>query len=428
MRILVVGGGGREHALVWKIAQSSLVTKLYCAPGNAGIAQQAECVPIKATDLENLAEFAARERIDLTVVGPEAPLAAGIVDKFEARGLRIFGPSPDPAQIEGSKVFAKKLMQTSKIPTAAFWICDSISVAQARVRDYYAAKGAGAKIVVKADGLAAGKGVVVANSEAEAHTAIERIMGERVFGASGDRVVIEECLVGEEASIMAITDGEAVVPLVPSQDHKRIFDGDLGPNTGGMGAYAPVPILPADIVSQAVERILKPAIAAIRDLGIPYRGVLYAGIMVTAEGLKCIEFNCRLGDPETQAVLPLLDSDLVPLLLGATDCTLEKAEVRWKPGAAACIVAASAGYPEDYKTEKVITGMERAAADDCLVFHAGTRYTDGQFLTDGGRVLSVTGLGPTLEAAVHRAYQGMEAIHFDGIHYRRDIAARALRV
>ena len=427
MRILVIGGGGREHALVWKIAQSPLVEKIYCAPGNAGIARLAECVPLKPTNIYALADFAAQQRIDLTMVGPEAPLIAGIVDRFEARGLAIFGPYTDPARIEGSKVFAKQLMESAGIPTARFWICDSPEEARDRIRDYYAGREPMTKIVVKADGLAAGKGVVVADNEAQALNAVHRIMEERIFGGAGDRVVIEECLYGQEASIMAITDGEAVVPLVPSQDYKRVFDEDLGPNTGGMGAYSPVPVVPPDTAQQAVETILKPAIAAIRDLGIPYRGVLYAGIMVTEQGLKAIEFNCRLGDPETQAVLPRLESDLVPLLQSVTDCTLDKTELRWRPGGAVCVVAASGGYPGEFDTGKVITGVEQAEQlEDCLVFQAGTRAADGQLLTDGGRVLSVTGLGDTLAAAAERAYAGMSHIHFDGMHYRHDIAARAL--
>jgi phosphoribosylamine---glycine ligase len=429
MRILVVGGGGREHALVWKIAQSPLVTKIYCAPGNAGIAQLAECVAIKPTDLNALVEFAQQQTIDLTVVGPEAPLIAGIVDLFEARGLPIVGPSTDPARLEGSKTFAKKLMRAANIPTAQFWTCDTAAVAKARVQDYYAARGAQAKIVVKADGLAAGKGVVVAASAVEAEAAIDRIMGARVFGASGDQVVIEECLEGPEASIMVLTDGHTIVPLLPSQDHKRIYDGDLGPNTGGMGAYAPVPVLPPDLVKQVVERIVRPAIEAIRGLGIPYCGALYAGVMVTADGPKCIEFNCRFGDPETQAVLPLLESDIVPLLRGTTDCTLEQAEVRWRAGAAVCVVAASGGYPNDYTIGKPISGLEQAAKmPDCLVFHAGTRFTpDGEEpVTDGGRVLSVTGLGADVREAATRAYAGMDQIHFADIQYRHDIAKQAL--
>src|SRR5579884_827457 len=428
MRILVIGGGGREHALVWKIAQSPLVNKIYCAPGNAGIAQQAECVSLQPTDLEGLAGFAETQRIDLTVVGPEAPLIAGIVDRFEARGLPIFGPSPDPARIEGSKVFAKQLMQTSGIPTAEFWICDSAAEAHARIRDYYAARNEKARIVIKPDGLTAGKGVVVAESETQALEAVSAIMGERVFGASGDRVVIEECLVGEEASIMAITDGETVVPLLPSQDHKRALDGDRGPNTGGMGAYAPVPLVTPEIAEQAMERILCPAVAAIRDLGIPYRGVLYAGIMVTAQGPKTIEFNCRLGDPETQAIMPLMETDLVPLLQHVADCTLDQQpEIRWRSESSVCIVAASGGYPGPYETGKVITGLAQAEhSEGCLVFHAGTRAEHGRVLTDGGRVLNVIGLGADLVSAAAQAYVGMSRIHFDGMFYRHDIAARAL--
>jgi phosphoribosylamine--glycine ligase len=429
MRLLVVGGGGREHALVWKIAQSPLVSKIYCAPGNAGIAALAECVPIKPADLNALVEFAQQQAIDLTVVGPEAPLIAGIVDLFESRGLPIFGPSTDPARIEGSKTFAKKLMHAAGIPTAQFWTCDTATVARARVQDYYAARGPHARIVVKADGLAAGKGVVVAANAEEAYAAIDKIMGARVFGASGDQVVIEECLEGPEASIMVITDGHTIVPLLPSQDHKRAYDGDLGPNTGGMGAYAPVPVLPPDLVKQVVDRIVRPAIEAIRGLGIPYCGALYAGVMVTADGPKCIEFNCRFGDPETQAILPLLESDIVPLLKGVTDCTLEQAEVRWRTGAAVCVVAASGGYPDSYAVGKPIAGLEQAAnSPDCLVFHAGTRLNPGgsETLTDGGRVLSVTGLGADVREAAGRAYAGLDQIRFEGIHYRRDIARQAM--
>lgn len=428
MRILVIGSGGREHALAWKIAQSPLVKKVYCAPGNAGIAKTAECVPLSVMDLEGLAAFAEKQGIDLTVVGPEAPLIAGIVDKFEARGLAVFGPSTDPARIEGSKSFAKKIMQTSGIPTAEFWVCDSLSVARARVTDYYAARGADAKVVVKADGLAAGKGVTVASSEQEALATLDLMMQDRMFGAAGDRVVIEECLVGEEASIMAITDGEHIVPLLPSQDHKRIDDGDQGPNTGGMGAYSPVPVIPADTVDLAVELILAPAVRAIRELGIPYRGVLYAGVIVTETGLKTIEFNCRFGDPETQVVLPMLESDLVPLLIGATDCTLEHAEVTFRQGAAVCVVASSRGYPESHENDQAISGLAEAdSSPNCLVFHAGTRIREGGVATAGGRILGVTGLGANLREAAVNAYAGMSHIQFDGMHYRTDIGARALK-
>jgi phosphoribosylamine---glycine ligase len=429
MRILVVGGGGREHALVWKIAQSPLIEKIYCAPGNAGIAQQAECVALLPTDLDGLADFAEAHAIDLTVVGPEVPLIAGIVDRFEARGLRIFGPSPDPARLEGSKIFAKRLMQDAGIPTAAFAVCESEAEALAYLNTFYSSRDHQTKIVIKADGVAAGKGVTVANTAEEARAAVKRMMEDRIFGASGDRVVIEECLVGEEASIMAITDGRTVLPLLPAQDHKRVFDEDQGANTGGMGAYAPVPILPPDVVVQTVEKILTPAIAAIRNFGIPYRGVLYAGIMVTPQGIKTIEFNCRFGDPETQTVLPLLESDLVPLLLASIDGTLDEQTAKWRNASSVCVVAASGGYPDAFEKGKPISGLEQAASErDCLVFHSGTSAHHDQVLTDGGRVLSVTGLGATLLDAAAAAYNGMGHLEFDGIHYRRDIAAHSLRV
>jgi len=427
MDVLVVGGGGREHALVWKIAQSPLVTRVYCAPGNAGIAQIAECVAIPVTDVDQLLAFATARQIGLTVVGPEAPLMAGIVDAFEAKGLPIFGPSAEPARIEGSKAFAKELMRQSGIPTAEYWVCDSLPEARERIREYYAARAADCGIVVKADGLAAGKGVAVAETEAEANAALDRIMGDRVFGAAGDRVVIEERLIGEEASIMAITDGAAILPLVPSQDHKRALEGDLGPNTGGMGAYAPVPLIPDDTTQIALERILLPAVGAIRELGIPYRGILYAGIMVTPTGPKCIEFNCRLGDPETQVVLPLLESDLVPLLVAVTECTLDQHSPVWKAQSAATVVATSAGYPGEYETGKRIEGLDRIQREpNCLVFHSGTRRAGSDLVTDGGRVLSVTGLGDSLADALAAAYAGIGSIQFEGMTFRRDIGARAL--
>jgi len=430
MRVLVIGGGGREHALVWKIAQSNRVRKIYCAPGNAGIAQLAECVPLKPTDVEGLLRFAEENQIDLTVVGPEAPLMLGLVDQFEARSLPIVGPASGPARLEGSKVFAKKLMEAANIPTAPFWICENPEAAFAQLDNFYRHHAPDTRIVLKADGLAAGKGVVVARDVAEARAAVQQMMVERIFGDSGDKIVIEECLIGEEASIMALTDGNTVIPLAPSQDHKRIFDGDQGPNTGGMGAYSPVPILPPDVVEAAMNQILRPAIRAICELGIPYRGVLYAGIMVTAEGLRTIEFNCRLGDPETQAVLPLLDSDLVPLLQGIAESNLDEQEVRWRSYSSVCVVAASGGYPAAYETGKPISGLAEAAnSDGCLVFHAGTRQDKetGAILTDGGRVLSVTGLCSDIRSAQERAYAGLEKIQFEGIYYRRDIGARSLK-
>ena len=436
MRVLVIGGGGREHALVWKIAQSPLVSKVYCAPGNAGIAEISECVNIKSDDLNAIVEFAADSKIDLTVVGPETPLVAGLVDRFEAAGMPIFGPSSDPARIEGSKVFSKTLMQNAGIPTSSFWACSTPHEARECVRSYYSTVPSNTKVVVKADGLAAGKGVVVAANESEAYRAIDRIMHERVFGDSGNQVVIEECLVGDEASIMAITDGSAIVPLLPAQDHKRALDGDLGPNTGGMGSYCPVPAVPQEIVQFTIERIIRPAVMAIRDLGIPYRGAIYAGIMLTSDGPKCIEFNCRLGDPETQAILPMLESDLVPLLIGVIDGSLDASAVTWRSGASVCVVAASEGYPDAFDPGRdvqsilgrPISGLDAApAVENCLVFHSGTTRRDGEIVTSGARVLSVTGLGGDLLTATGRAYAGMDKIRFTGMHYRRDIAARALR-
>lgn len=432
MRILVVGSGGREHALVWKLAQSPHAERIYCAPGNAGIAKLAECINVKALDLDGLANFAATQKVDLTIVGPEAPLIAGIVDRFEARGLRIFGPSTDPARIEGSKIFAKELMARYSIPTAAFWRCDTPDEAHQRIHAVFANHPEpDARLVIKADGAAAGKGVVIARGEEEAHRVADDMMTRRVFGSAGERIVLEEFLEGEEASIMAFTDGETVIPMPPSQDHKRAYDNDEGPNTGGMGAYSPVPIIPPSTVDTVAQSVLCPAVRAIRDLGIPYKGVLYAGIMVTPQGVRTLEFNCRFGDPETQALLPLLESDLIEIMDAVVNSSLEGLDVRWRSAASVNVVAASRGYPEDYEVGKPISGLEdacRDASDDCIVFHAGTREEDGKILTAGGRVLSVTAVGPDLRQAAERAYQALGRIHFDGIHYRRDIAARALRL
>jgi phosphoribosylamine--glycine ligase len=404
------------------------VDKLYCAPGNAGIARVAECINIKPTDIEGLANFADGQKVDLTVIGPEAPLIEGIVDRFEARGLPAFGPSTDPARIEGSKVFAKELMVRYGIPTASYRLCGDVEAAHDAVRRHFAANPEpDARVVIKADGLAAGKGVIVASSEEEAHLAVEDMMVRKVFGRAGERIIVEECLEGEEVSIMAITDGDSTVPLPPSQDDKRAFDGDEGPNTGGMGAYSPVPILSPDIVGNAMELVIRPAVKAIRDLGIPYKGVLYAGLMVTADGIKTLEFNCRFGDPETQAVLPLLEADLFEVMDAAVNGRLDDVEISFSSEAAVCVVAAAQGYPGEYETGKPISGLDRAAqCEGCLVFHAGTRDADGQIVTAGGRVLGVTGVGPNLPEAARRAYAGMELISFEGMHYRRDIARRAL--
>jgi phosphoribosylamine--glycine ligase len=429
MRVLVVGGGGREHALVWKLAQSRHVSRIYCASGNAGIGKVAECINIKPTDVDGLANFACAQKVDLTVIGPEAPLIAGIVDRFEARGLPAFGPATDPARLEGSKAFAKELMVNYGIPTASYELCESPASAHAAVTRRFADEAVrGVGVVVKADGLAAGKGVAVARTEADAHEAVDLMMVRKAYGAAGDRVLIEELLVGEEVSIMAVTDGECIVPLPPSQDHKRANDGDEGPNTGGMGAYSPVPIVPDTIATEALERVLKPAVAAIRDLGIPYKGVLYAGLIVTENGIKTLEFNCRFGDPETQAVLPLLESDLFEVMDAAVNGRLEDVDVRCSGDSAVCVVAASGGYPGDYETGKVIRGLDRAGqSEGCFVFHAGTREAEGQCVTDGGRVLGVTAVGADLRRAAARAYAGMAHIEFDAMHVRRDIAGRALR-
>ncbi len=419
MKVLVVGGGGREHALVWKIAQSPRVKEIFCAPGNAGIARQARCVNIGTEDITSLLEFARREGVDLTVVGPEAPLCAGIADAFEGAGLRVFGPSRAAAELEGSKVFAKEIMKKYGIPTARFAVFDDPAAARSYIKEI------GAPCVVKADGLAAGKGVIVAASEEEALAAVDTIMVERAFGRAGERVVIEECLEGEEVSVLAFTDGQTVVPMVSSQDHKRVYDGDRGPNTGGMGAYAPAPVYTPEIHRRTLEEILVPAVRAMREEGRPYRGVLYAGLMVTSEGPKVLEFNVRFGDPEAQPVLALLESDLVEIMEAVLEERLAGVEIRWRDGAAVCVVLASGGYPGSYEKGKVISGLDEVPPD-VLVFHAGTAEAAGRVVTAGGRVLGVTAAAGDIASAVRAAYSVVEKINFEGMHYRRDIAGRAL--
>ena len=422
MKVLVIGGGGREHALCWKLSRCPNVHKIFCAPGNAGTATVAENVPIAADDLENLRLFAEHQAVDLTVVGPEKPLIAGIVDAFEARGLPIFGPGREPALLEGSKAYAKHIMQKGGIPTAPFEVFDDVAPA----RNYLRA--AQYPLVVKADGEAAGKGVTVARDFAEANAALRAMMEERVFGVSGDRVVIEACLTGEEASIMALVDGETVVPLLVVQDHKRALDGDKGPNTGGMGAYAPVPFVPRAMLDDITARILYPAVEAIRGTGIPYRGVLYAGVMLTPSGPACLEFNCRFGDPETQVVLPLLETDFSELLLSVVNSELKPGLVRFADRASVCVVMAAGGYPGPYEVGKEITGLDAAAKLDAVaVFHAGTHKNESdQTVTSGGRVLGVTATGDTFGEARARAYEAASRIHFDGAQYRTDIGRRAL--
>lgn len=423
MKILVIGGGGREHAICWKLAQSKDVHKVYCAPGNAGTAAVAENVDIAVTDIAGLVQFAQHQQIDLTVVGPEKPLILGVVDVFEAAGLRIFGPTAENAQLEGSKVFSKQLMKQAGVPTASFEVFESAADALA----YLAA--ATFPIVIKADGDAAGKGVVVAASLEEANDAITRIMVNREFGASGDKVVIEACLHGPEASLMAFVDGDTVVPMLLAQDHKRIGEGDTGPNTGGMGAYGPVPGISQDEINAMCDVIIKPAVRAIKSTGIPYRGVLFAGIMLTPEGPMCLEYNCRFGDPETEIVLPLLETDLVEVINACVDARLDQIDVVFSRRSAVTVVLAAHGYPGSVRTGDVITGLDDAVKLDAVaVFHAGTRLSeDGTVHSSGGRVLTVTSTGDSFEEARERAYTALDRIHMDGGQFRRDIGWRAIQ-
>ncbi|MFA5224862.1 MAG: phosphoribosylamine--glycine ligase [Candidatus Omnitrophota bacterium] len=423
MRILVVGSGGREHALVWKIAQSRLVAKIFCAPGNGGIAHLAECVDIKADDVFGLLEFARKEKIDLTVVGPEVALSLGIVDEFIKAGLKIFGPNKNAANLEASKVFSKQLMQKYNVPTADFKVFDDPEAANKYIEKI------GAPCVVKADGLAAGKGVVVAKTVKEARGAVASMMQDKIFGDAGKKIVVEECLAGQEASIMVITDSKQVLALASAQDHKRVFDNDQGANTGGMGAYSPASIVTADILVEVMEKVIYRIIDGLAKEGIGYRGVLYAGIMLTKEGPKALEFNVRFGDPETEVILPRLKSDLVEVMLAATDEELIKVKnLYWDPRACVCVVCASGGYPGDYAKDKEIKGLEEAEKlKDIVVFHAGTKKSGDKILTSGGRVLGVTGLGDTIEDAIHKTYKAVSKINFEGMHYRKDIGARAIR-
>ncbi|MDZ4861265.1 MAG: phosphoribosylamine--glycine ligase [Candidatus Hydrogenedentes bacterium] len=422
MKVLVVGGGGREHALVWKTAQSPLVTKLYCAPGNPGIADLAECVDIAASDVDALALFAESENIGLTVVGPEDPLSRGIVDVFEQRGLKIFGPSKAAAELEASKAFAKQIMAKYGIPTSRYASFTDVDDAIGYVKQQ------GAPIVIKADGLAAGKGVTVAQTVEEAIAAIRAMMSDKVFGDAGNTIVIEECLIGEEASILAFCDGRTVVPMIPSQDHKSANDGDTGPNTGGMGAYAPAPVVPAGLLSEIARTVLQPCIDGMASEDAPYRGVLYAGLMITAQGPKVIEFNCRFGDPETQVVLPLLESDIVPILLACCAGTLGSAAIKWSENTCVSVVMASGGYPGPFEKGFPITGIATAEEHESVkVFHASTKQSGGQVLTNGGRVLNVTAVGGDIRGAIVSAYGAVSHVHFKNAHYRSDIGKKAFQ-
>lgn len=416
MKVLVIGSGGREHALVWKLAQSPRVEKVYCAPGNGGTGLQAENVPIAATDLPALAEFAQREEIGLTVVGPEDPLAAGIADQFRALGLKVFGPSAAAARLEGSKIFAKEVMARQGVPTAPFQAFDDADAALRWLAEQPAEK----PWVVKADGLAAGKGVLICDNRAETDAAVRRVMVAREFGAAGDRVLIEERIAGNEVSLLAICSGQDCIPLAPAQDYKRIGEGDTGPNTGGMGVYSPVPHFTSELLDFGINQVIAPVLRAV-----DFVGVLYAGLMLTAQGPRVLEFNARFGDPETQVVLPRLESDLLDLLEAAADGRLGGMTAQWTARKAVSVVLASGGYPGSYEKGKPIFGLEQAAAlPDVTVFHAGTKQVDGRIVTNGGRVLNVTALGDTFAHAIDRAYGAVKVICWDGMVYRRDIGAR----
>ena len=416
MNVLVIGGGAREHTLVWKISQSPRVKEIYVAPGNAGTGLIAKNLDIKATDLQALAQAARERKIDLAVVGPEAPLAAGIVDLFHSRNIPVFGPSKEAAKIESSKVFAKELMQKYGIPCAQSKTFSSFEEAKDYVRSQKV------PIVIKADGLAAGKGSIVASSFDEALKALSEIMEERIFGEAGDQVLIEECLMGKEVSLLAFTDGKTVVPMVPACDYKRVFDGDQGPNTGGMGSYSPPSFFDEEMSNRVRDTILEPTVRAMAEEGKPYKGVLYTGLMVTEEGPKALEFNARFGDPENQVMLPRLESDLVEIMLAVIEGRLDKIEVKWSDEACVGVVMASGGYPGSYQTGFPIEGLDRVD-EGVLVFHAGTKATGVKILTDGGRVLTVTATGKTLAEARQKVYSNIPRIHFEGCHYRKDIAA-----
>ena len=417
MNILVIGSGGREHALYWKLSESPQTEQIYAIPGNPGMGASAA---IALDDHAAILRFAKEHEIGLVVVGPEVPLMNGLVDELEAAGIRAFGPRANAAEIEGSKSFAKDLMKKYGIPTARYEVFTAAEPARAYIRQE------GAPIVVKADGLAAGKGVIVAMTEQEALDAVDAIMEDHSFGDAGARVVIEEFMEGEEASLLAFTDGTTIRPMISAQDHKRAYDGDRGPNTGGMGTYAPAPVMTPEMTERAVEEILKPTIAAMAKEGRTYRGCLYLGLMVTADGPKVVEFNARFGDPETQVVLPLLDSDLVAIMCACADGTLADIPIRWKDGAAVCVVLASGGYPGHYDKGQEIHGLADAEAMGALVFHAGTAMKDGKLVTNGGRVLGVVGRGADISSAVDSAYAAATKISFKDAYYRKDIAHRAL--
>jgi phosphoribosylamine--glycine ligase len=421
MRILVIGSGGREHALCWKLAQSKEVSKLYAAPGNAGMATVAQCAPVDSGDIAGLLKFAKENRIDLTVVGPESPLVSGIVDEFERGGLRIFGPPKLAAQLEGSKAFAKELMRKNRVPTAKSEMFTNYNAAL----DYVS--GAPVPLVVKADGLAAGKGALICHSREEAINAVSLMLKERRFGKAGDTILVEEFLTGEEASIIALTDGRTIALFESAQDYKRVFDSDKGPNTGGMGAYSPAPVVTREVLSSVEKDILLPTVHALNIQRRKFKGVIYIGLMITAEGPKVLEYNVRFGDPETQPLFLRLKSDLVSLLQLAVDEKLEEAQIEWDSRPAVCVVIASGGYPGEYKKNFEISGLDKAQSiKGVVVFHAGTALVGNKIVTSGGRVLNVTAIGETMKEARDRAYKAVSEIHFEGMQFRKDIAQRAI--
>jgi len=422
MKVLVIGSGGREHCLAWKLKESKLVDKLYIAPGNAGTSLIGENVDINPQDLEGLVKFAENSKIDLTVAGPEAPLVGGIVDRFESKGLKIFGPKRDLALLEGSKVYAKKIMRKFGIPTADFEVFSQPDLA----KDYVRSKRF--PLVIKADGLAAGKGAIVCKNREEAYSAIDLIMTEKKFGSAGENIVIEDFLSGEEASVLVFTDGETILPLVPSQDHKQVFDEDRGPNTGGMGAYAPAPVVNDVVFRKITEEIFEPLIRGLKKEGKVYKGMLYAGLMIKDNQPYVLEFNVRFGDPETQVILPKLRSDLLEVMLKTIGEDLAEVNLVWDERFCLCVVLASGGYPGKYEKGKVIKGLEKAEGlRDLFLFHAGTKRRDGEFITAGGRVLNVVGLAEGLIETQVKVYEAIKNIYFEGIHYRKDIGNKALK-
>ena len=423
MKVLVVGSGGREHTLIWKLKQSKKVDNIFCAPGNGGISKIAKCVNIKADNIRSLADFAARNKIHLTVVGPEAPLAAGIADEFTKRKLKVFAPDKSASQLESSKVFSKEFMRKYHIPTAAFKVFTTAAeaIGFCRTVEY--------PVVIKADGLAAGKGAVVVKNTEQATATIENMMVKKQFGSAGDTILVESFLQGQEISVMALTDGKTIVPLLASQDHKQAFDGDRGPNTGGMGAYCPTGFATDEIMTRINDYVLAPTLSGLNKEGITYKGVLYAGLMITPGGPKVLEYNCRFGDPETQVVLPLLRTDLYELMMAVVNRKLASiGQLSWRNDSAACVVMASKGYPGNYTTGVKIGGLPNKDDNNCVVFHAGTVYKNSQYMTSGGRVLGVVGLDKNLQLALNRAYRTVNKIKFEGARYRKDIGFRVLNL